>query len=171
MRLALDGYNVIAALTGEPLGLLDLEHEREELNHLLADYRKQSRNRLTVVYDGAYAASGEPRSYSEKGVEIRFSRAGQTADSYLINLARQYGSGLTLVSADREIIRAAESCGAVVLPTADFIDRLLAVLQNSGEHGEEEEEAKAPRHITRKKGNPNKLSKKLRRRDKRLRSM
>ncbi|HDS15495.1 MAG TPA: hypothetical protein ENN66_02560 [Proteobacteria bacterium] len=171
MRIALDGYNVIATLTGTALDFLDLEKEREELNQLLADYRRASSNRLTVVYDGAFAGSGEPRSAAAGGVEIRFSRAGQNADQYLINLARQYGSGLTIVSSDREIARAAEGFGAVVLATADFIGVLLATLQTTVDLDEDEPTGKAKRHLTRKQGNPKRLGKSQRRRKKRLQAL
>lgn len=171
MWLALDGYNVIAVMTGEALGLLDLEAEREELNRLLVQYRKQSKNRLTVVYDGGRSVSGEPRNYSESGVKITFSTSGQSADQVLIRMAHQYGSGLTVVSSDREVARESERNGAIVLESGEFVQRLLMALNSDEEFGEAGAEDKNKRHLTRKKGNPNRLSKKERRRNQRLQSM
>lgn len=171
MWLAIDGYNVIAVLTGEPLARLDLEAEREEFNQLLISYRKISKNRLTVVYDGGRVFSGEPRNYSEGGVKINFSTAGQSADQVLIRMAHQFGSGLTIVSSDREVARESEKFGAVVLESGEFVQRLLLELSDDEGLEGEEESLKSQRHLTRKKGNPNRLSKKERQRSRRLQLM
>ncbi len=172
MWLVIDGYNVISALTGEPLARLDIESEREQLNQLLVQYRSISKNRVTVVYDGGQVSSGEPRQYSEKGVKIIFSSLGRSADQVLIQMARQYGSGLTVVTSDREVAERSQSSGAVVLDSGDFCQRLLMVL-DGGEEGfdEAEPETRQRRHLTEKKGNPRKLSKKERQRNRRLDSL
>lgn len=171
MWLAIDGYNVIAALTGESLGRLDLEVERDELNQLLVRYRSISRHRLTVVYDGGQISSGEPRRYSDKGVEIVFSPLGRNADQVLIQMARRYGSGLTVVTSDREVVEGSEKSGAVALESGEFCQRLLMTL--GGEDGLDEDEPVTAqrRHLTEKKGNPRKLSKKERQRNRRLGSV
>ena len=171
MWLAIDGYNVIAALTGEPLALLDLETEREEFCQLLVRYRSVSKNRLTVVYDGGRAFCVEPSNYSESGVKVVFSTSGQSADQLLIRMAHQYGSGLTVVSSDREVARESEKSSAIVIDSGEFVQRLLLAL--SGDEGEDDDAltTKSPRHLTRKKGNPNRLSKKDRRRNQRLKLM
>jgi len=171
MWLALDGYNVIAAMTGEALGMLDLEAEREELNQLLVQYRKLSKNRLTIVYDGGRSVSGEPHNYSESGVKVTFSNSGRSADQVLIRMAHQYGSGLTIVTSDREVARESERNGAIVLESGEFVQRLLLALSSEDDFSEVESAGKNQRHLTRKKGNPNRLSKKERRRSQRLKSM
>jgi len=171
MWLAIDGYNVIAALTGEALGRLDLEGEREEFNQLLVRYKSLSKNRVTVVYDGGRALGGEPRNYSESGVKINFSTSGQTADQQLIRMAHQHGSGLTVVSSDREVARESEKSGAVVLASTEFVQRVLLLLSGDEVGEDESPEVKSQRYLTRKKGNPNRLSKKERRRNRRLQSM
>ncbi len=171
MWLAIDGYNVIAAMTGEALSRLDLESEREEFNQLLVRYRSLSKNRVTVVYDGGQVCGGEARNYSEGGVKISFSSSGQTADQKLIQMARRHGSGLTVVSSDREVVVGSEKSGAIVLDSSEFVQRMLLLLSGD-ELGEDEgDTARSQRHLTRKKGNPNRLSKKERRRNRRLQSM
>ncbi len=171
MWLAIDGYNVIAALTGEALARLDIEYEREEFNQLLVRYRGLSKNRITVVYDGGRALGSEPRNYSESGVKITFSASGQTADQLLVRMAHQYGSGLTVVSSDREVARESEKSGAVVLESGEFVQRMLLALGGDEAGDDEIPDARSQRHLTRKKGNPNRLSKKERRRSQRLQSM
>ena len=172
MWLAIDGYNVIAALTGEPLAQLDLEAERDELNQLLVRYRILSRHRLTVVYDGGQVSSGEPRSYSDRGVKIVFSSLGRNADQVLIQMARRYGSGLTVVTSDREVIERSESSGAVALDSGEFCQRLLMALADGGDSLDEDEPAAGRRRrLTEKKGNPRRRSKKERQRNRRLDSV
>ena len=172
MWLAIDGYNVIAELTGEPLARLDLEAERDQLNQLLVRYRHLSRHRLTVVYDGGQVSSGEPRQYSEKGVKVVFSSMGRNADQVLIQMARQYGSGLTVVTSDREVTERSESSGAVVLASGEFCQRLLMALDSCEDSLDEDEPvAGQRRHLTEKKGNPRRRSKKERQRNRRLDSV
>ncbi|MCD6534867.1 MAG: NYN domain-containing protein [Deltaproteobacteria bacterium] len=172
MWLAIDGYNVVAEMSGEPLAQLDLEVERDQLNQLLFQYRSLSKHRVTVVYDGGRAGSGEPRQYSEKGVKVVFSSLGRSADQVLIQMARQYGSGLTVVTSDREVAEHSERSGAVVLASGEFCQRLLMVLDGC-EEGQDEDESVAGsrRHLTEKKGNPRRRSKKERQRNRRLDSV
>ncbi len=172
MWLAIDGYNVIAALTGESLDRLDIESEREELNQLLIQYRSVSKHRVTVVYDGGQISSGEPRQYSEKGIKVLFSSLGRSADQVLIQMARQYGSGLTVVTSDREVAERSESRGAVVLASGEFCQHLLMALDGSEESLDDDKPvAGQRRHLTEKKGNPHKRSKKERQRNRRLGSL
>ncbi|MCK5541005.1 MAG: NYN domain-containing protein [Deltaproteobacteria bacterium] len=172
MWLAIDGYNVIAEMTGEPLNRLDLEAERDQLNQLLFQYRSLSKHRLTVVYDGGRISSGEPRQYSEKGVKVLFSSLGRNADQVLIQMAKQYGSGLTVVTSDREVAERSENCGAVVLASGEFCQRLLMALDGSDDNPDEDEPITTQRrHLTEKKGNPHRLSKKERQRNRRLDSV
>ena len=172
MWLAIDGYNLIAALTGEALGRLDLEAEREQLLELLADYRALSKHRLSVVFDGGARATGESRRERFRGVEVIFSQLGRNADQLLVEMARRYGSGLTVVTEDREVILSCERFGAVTLASGEFWQRLLLVVMGEDE-GLEEEGVRSGggRHLTRKKGNPKKRGRKERRRSRRLDSL
>ena len=170
MWLAIDGYNLIAALTGEPLERLDLEYERGELNRLLIDYRGNSRHRVSVVYDGGGLPGGS-RTSREQGLEIVFSPLDRKADQVLVEMARRYGSGLTVVTSDREVVRLCEESGAVVLATEQFWQRLQLTVF-AGDAGDEDDEKRLDRrHLTRKKGNPRRRGKKERRRDRRLESL
>jgi len=172
MRLAIDGYNLIAALTGEALEYLDLEAERESLLELLADYRALSRHHLSVVFDGGGRATGQSRRGRVRGVEVIFSPLGRTADQLLVELAGRFGSGLTVVTSDREVRNACESSGAVTLASAEFWQRLLAVVMGADEGADEETAGRSSgRHLTRKKGNPKKRGRKERRRGRRLDSL
>jgi predicted RNA-binding protein with PIN domain len=174
MWLAIDGYNLIAALTGEALEYLDLEAERENLLGLLADYRALSRHRLSLVFDGGARASGGSRRERIRGVEVIFSPLGRTADQLLVEMAARYGSGLTVVTSDREVAAACERSGAVTLASAEFWQRLLLAVMGEDEADDEEAGRGGPasgRHLTRKKGNPKKRGRKERRRSRRLDSL
>ena len=172
MWLAIDGYNVIAEMTGESLARLDLEAERDQLNQLLFQYRGLSKHRVTVVYDGGRISSGEPRQYSEKGVKVVFSSLGRNADQVLIQMARQYGSGLTVVTSDRQVAECSGNSGAVTLTSGEFCQRLLMALEESDDSLDGDEPmAGQRRHLTEKKGNPHRRSKKERQRNRRLDSV
>ncbi len=172
MWLAIDGYNLIAALTGEKLEHLDLEAERENLLELLADYRALSRHRLSVVFDGGARASGERRRERVRGVEVIFSPLGRSADQVLVEMAGRYGSGLTVVTSDREVREGCESSAAVTLAAAEFWQRLLLTVMGEDDTAEEEAASRlSGRHLTRKRGNPKKRGRKERRRNRRLDSL
>jgi predicted RNA-binding protein with PIN domain len=168
MWLVIDGYNLIAALNGEPLALLDLEAERESLLSLLAEYRGLSQHRLTVIFDGGQAC-GNPRRQRYQGVEVVYSPLGRLADQVLVEFAHRHGSGITVVTSDREVASQSEGFGAVTLASDLFWSRLLSSLAAGGDGVEDEDEGRnAGRHLTRKKGNPRKLSRRERQRRKRL---
>jgi len=80
MRIAIDGYNLIAAIAGSSLNLLDLEAERESLIGMLADYRSCRRHVVEVVFDGWQVAGGGVRSGQQQGIKIVFSPLGMKAD-------------------------------------------------------------------------------------------
>lgn len=87
-------------------------------------------------------------------------------------MARQYGSGLTVVTSDREVAEGSQNSGAVVLSSGEFCQRLLMVLDGCADGDDDAEpETKQRRHLTEKKGNPRKLSKKERQRNRRLDSL
>ncbi|MBN2231212.1 MAG: NYN domain-containing protein [Deltaproteobacteria bacterium] len=175
MRLSIDGYNLIARVGGRSLDRLDLEAEREGMLDFLAAYREASRHLVTVVFDGGRAPGGGERQSRHRGVRVHFSPLGVSADTVLVRQARQFGSGLTVVTDDREVARQAESAGAVVLGSEEFYHEAeLAVSMYGGGDvpgaADPEAEAVERRLDTRKKGNPRRLSRREREHERRLES-
>jgi predicted RNA-binding protein with PIN domain len=79
--LIVDGYNV---LSGWPeLALLksqSLEHARDKLVEYLANYKAYTGIHIIVVFDGRYVKGSSGSRSSAGGIEIVFSREGETAD-------------------------------------------------------------------------------------------
>jgi predicted RNA-binding protein with PIN domain len=154
MRWLVDGYNVIRRdpelKTREQVSL---EAGRQALCVLLVDVARRSEDTFTVVFDGAEAGG---RGGGGSGVTVIFSSARESADHVLSRMAREGGA---VVSNDREVRRAADRAGAVVVTTDQFLARLdqaraLPAEAAADDDGEEE----APRGP--RKGNPRRLSKK-----------
>jgi predicted RNA-binding protein with PIN domain len=172
MHLIIDGYNLLGAL-GRVHGSKGQHSEmaRESLLQDLTAYRHRKGHPMTVVFDGW--RQGHPVEHREHraGVQIIYSRRGETADQVIQRLAREYGADCAIVSSDHEIVNAARSQGAFVLGAREFAGKLRGVAFSSGavphkELDTGEEACERPRQG--KKGNPRKLPKSRRQRDRRL---
>jgi predicted RNA-binding protein with PIN domain len=151
MRWLVDGYNVIRRdpdLRGaEAQGL---ERARAALLRLVRVAAERSGDRFTVVFDGAPRAAPPPATGR---IEVRFSRAPETADDVLVADARRLGDGAIVVTSDRTVQDAARRAGA----TAVTAEAFLAALDQAPvdeESGADEDDTPAS-----KRGNPRRLSK------------
>ena len=156
MRWLVDGYNVIRRAPE----LISREREsleagRQALCALLVEVARASEDTFTVVFDGAQAGG---RAGGGSGVTVIFSSARESADRVLSRMARDGGA---VVSNDREVRRAAERAGALVITTDQFLARLdqgspvPPDAKADEKDGDESEPSRGPR-----KGNPRRLSKK-----------
>ena len=163
MEIIIDGYNLIGSTYG--LGA-DLEHRRNWLVQRLSLYQEMRGHRIIVVFDGWN--SGSIREMSEQpkqGLRVVFSRHGEKADSVVVRLARENGSGSVVVSSDREVRRAVAKFGAAAI-YADEFGEILRNLELISEFGEYQ---RVPRSS--KQGNPNRLSKVARKRLEKLKKL
>jgi hypothetical protein len=158
MHLIIDGYNVLA-LRGGLSG--DLEARREALLQQLAGYRTIKQHPITVVFDGWRQGLGAERHEHRAGVSVIYSKRGERADQVIGRLAAQYGADCTVVSGDQEVARTARAEAASVLSASEFAARLQRA-QRSDAGEAERDDAPVRRE---KKGNPRKLPKAQRRRD------
>lgn len=157
MRWLVDGYNVIRrAPELKSREQESLEAGRQALCALLAEVARVSRDTFTVVFDGVEAGG---RAAGGAGVTIVFSSARESADRVLAHMAREGGA---VVSNDREVRKAAERAGAIVITTDQFLARIhqprsvpLEGPAPEQEKDDEDEPTPGPR-----KGNPRRLSKK-----------
>ncbi len=174
MRIAVDGYNLIAAVAGSSLDVLDLEAERESLIALLADYRSCRRHMIELVFDGWRAAGSGGRSSQQRGVKVVFSPLGLKADQVLLRLAEKYGAGLTVVTDDSELRHRVQRHHAVTLGSLEFYGQVMTALMAS-EKGLEPADDEPAEHrqgkSTKKKGNPRRLSRKERQKARRMKSL
>ena len=161
IHLVIDGYNLLG-VRGGLRG--DIEARREGLIRELAGYRQRKGYPLTVVFDGW--RSGHPTEHGEwrEGIEVIFSRQGETADTVIKRLAAKYGNACAIVSSDREVAGFARAQGGTIITFGDFESRL----HSSGarpiarkQAADDEEDDRAQRD-SKKKGNPKKLPKSVR---------
>jgi predicted RNA-binding protein with PIN domain len=162
MEIIIDGYNLIGSdrgLTGE------LEHQRNWLVQRLSIYQEIKGHNVGLVFDGWKSGSLDEVSEIKQGIQIVFSRQGEKADSVIVRLARQKGSGCVVVTSDREVRRAVEKFGAAAIYAGQF-SQVLRNLELSSEA-----DSHADRDRSNKKGNPSRLGKKERKRLGRLKKL
>jgi uncharacterized protein len=151
VHLLIDGYNfarrgVLARLFDSS----DLETGRRLLLERLSEYKKTRRMRITVVFDGTSGISLSREKDLYKGIEVVYSRQGETADEVIIGVLRRRPPGLMVVTSDRAIIDEAKRHGITFVTP----DRLDASIDGGGdEEGPERED---------KRGNPRKAPKSVR---------
>ena len=169
IHIIIDGYNLIrqspelAAMDRQ-----DLQLGRDGLVSLLAAYKKVKAHKITVVFDGADASALYGSRDRAKGIAIRYSHGGESADDVIRRMARREGDKALVVSSDREVMAAAEAAGATVLDSAAFEERLF-MARYFAVKGEGEEAASAEWvPTTRKKGPSRRLPKRKRKARKRI---
>ncbi|NUU24373.1 MAG: RNA-binding protein [Streptomycetaceae bacterium] len=120
-HLVIDGYNVTK--TGYPT--LALSEQRVRLLGGLAVIAAQTGCEITCVFDGAQLDApvllAPPR-----GVRVRFSKAGETADELIRRLVRAEPPGrpVIVVSSDREVADGVRRAGARPVPSTMLLRRL-----------------------------------------------
>lgn len=174
MNLLIDGYNLIPAIP-ELRRLLhqDLEAGREGLIKLLQAYKKSApdTHSIMVIFDGKGGAGAPEREKKTGGIAVRFSR-GEIADNLILRLLRKEKRGAVLVTSDRALGEAAAEHASAVIRTGEFTDRLLqAQFMDEEDRGGEEGPSPRQRLSTKKKGNPRKLSKKDRQKQRTLKKL
>ncbi|WP_122629376.1 NYN domain-containing protein [Lucifera butyrica] len=83
-RLIVDGYNVINAWP-ELIALKNenLEHARDKLTDMLASYGAYKDFKVTLVFDAHAVPGGHCAEETASGVDVIYTKEGETADSYI----------------------------------------------------------------------------------------
>ncbi len=163
MHILIDGYNLIRqSNTFSPFDLQDIQLGREALIDALCEYKKVKRHRITVVFDGTDAVGLGQHRDRLKGIEIRFSRGGETADAVIKRMAARDGQKLLVVSSDRDVAQFSASRGATTINSREFENRLALAAPSQGLF-EDDDDDTGWIPTTKKKGPSRRLSKKDRR--------
>src|SRR5574337_524698 len=114
MWIVVDGYNLIRRLPElRECEREGLEEGRAALLRMLVAYRRgRGHHRITAVVDGQGGPAGPAGAGRTAGIDVRFSRAGETADGLIVRLAQEGRAGVLVISSDREVARAAAAAGA-----------------------------------------------------------
>jgi uncharacterized protein len=170
MHVIIDGYNLLA-LTSRPGTGRDSEMARESLLRQLAAYRHRKGHALTVVFDGWQRGQPIEGREHRAGVQVIYSKRGERADQVIERLAQEYGAECAVVTSDHEVIRAAQAQGALIMKAPQFAHKLQAESSSERPMPHKElavDEHDLPQRGPEKKGNPRKLPKALRRRNRQL---
>jgi hypothetical protein len=114
--LLVDGYNVTR--THRPQ--LDLEAQRSWLILRLGELAARNKVRPQIVFDGQHSGGARPAS-AWRGVAVRFTAAGITADDELVLDVEATDEPVTVVTDDRELTRRLRAGGADVIGTRAFL--------------------------------------------------
>lgn len=121
MLYLIDGHNLIPFVRG--LNLQQMDDEMRLLN-ILQGFARENRARLEVFFDGA--APGWAGSRTFGSITAHFVVRGNTADEAIRRRLDQLpqGSGVTVVSADRQVQAEARNHRAEVIPSGIFAKSL-----------------------------------------------
>lgn len=148
----------------------DIELGREALLEALAEYKRKKSHRITVVFDAAEAPSFIRKNDKIRGISVKFSRPGESADSVIKHMAAQLGQKALVVSSDREITDYASRWGAGIIGSPDFEMKIsLAACDETG--GREVDDTTGWSFTTKKKGPGRRLPKHQRRNLSRIRKL
>ncbi len=159
IHLIIDGYNLLG-VRGGLRG--DVEAKREQLIRDLAGYRQRKGHPVTVVFDGWRSGHPVERAEWREGLEVVYSKKGEQADAVIKRLAEKYGSDCAVVSSDHEIGNFARVHGCMVITSGDFETRLQVSGARPFARKQEADEEEPVRRDPKKKGNPKKLPKAIR---------
>jgi predicted RNA-binding protein with PIN domain len=163
MEIIIDGYNLI----GSDQGLRgDLEHKRNWLIQRLSLYHRTKGFNVIVVFDGWRAGLMDEVEEKKGDVTVIYSRQGEKADSVIVRVARQKGSGCVVVSSDREVRTAVERFGATAIYAGEF-----AGIMRNLDHQLNDAQSDSVDDGRFKKGNPRQLSKAERKRREKLKKL
>lgn len=163
IHIIIDGYNLIRQSNSfSDFDRQDIQLGREALLDTLSAYQRIKPHKITVVFDGTNAPGFSHNSIQIKGIKVKFSRTGESADSVIKNMASREREKALVVSSDLDIVNFATFRGAATISSAEFEERIAqAVYMGETGIGNKDEGVGVP--TTKKKGPSRRLSKRKRR--------
>lgn len=167
-HLIIDGYNLlgVSGLMG-PTGFQDGEAIRESLLKDLSRYHQRMGHPVTVVFDAWRQIGGVQRQEHRAGVTVIFSRQGEQADQVIQKMVRNFKGACVVVSSDHEVVNTARAHGAMVITSQEFWPKLRPQPPQPVSRSAvktQDEEMDSMKNRSKKKGNPRKLPKAMRKR-------
>jgi len=157
IHIIIDGYNYIGRTGRSGIhGGASLDGLRRALLEKLVGYKKHRGAKITVVFDAYNIFSPGRQRENFKGIDVIYSKKGETADDVIIGFIGAKKAGMAVVSSDRAIIDEAKRHGVPFITPG----RLEEMMAGSYE-GKDEDDGGETRKID-KKGNPRRLPKRLR---------
>lgn len=147
----------------------DMQLGREALLEDLATYKKKTAHRITVVFDAADAPSFMQHQDRVKGISVKFSNPGETADTMIKRMSRQFREKALVVSSDRDVAHGSAQNGAATIGSPEFEEKMSRTVYQDGPW--DENTASGWKPTTKKKGPSRRLPKKTRKNLSKLRKL
>ena len=154
IHIVIDGYNLIRQ--SKRLSAIErssLQEGREALLDGLSRYRRVKNYPMTVVFDGTHADNLIQARTRYKGINVLFSRPGESADTVIKRLVRRERERAVVVSSDREVADFSTQQGAATIGSVEFEGKMkTATLADVTPADSNEGEKRGWRPTTKKKG-------------------
>ena len=162
--LLVDGYNLLGSVKE------NMEKERCDLIHKLSVYCRERTHYAILVFDGWKNGLPVETKDSIGRVTVIYSKLSEKADNVIKRIIARKQKEWIVVSSDREIINTALKHGCLYLTSGDFYSRMASpdIIDDPYCFVEEEEMTDIK---GKKKGNPRKLSKKERKRQRAIKKL
>jgi predicted RNA-binding protein with PIN domain len=110
--LIVDGYNLLHL---SDIDTTDMSYARERLIDDLAAYQAYADKKVIAVFDGYRKQDNEGSSYKTGGLEVVYTRTGQTADAYIEKLVHdlKQSYAITVATSDALIQNSIFAQGAM----------------------------------------------------------
>ena len=135
--LIVDGYNIINSWS-ELVSLKkgSYAHAREKLVEILSDYRGFSKNSIVVVFDAHKVKGGVQVSERIDGVEVIYTKEGQTADNLIERIVSDLPKEKIVGVATSDWVeqRIILGKGAYRLTPRDLYERIADVKDEKGKY-------------------------------------
>jgi uncharacterized protein len=170
VHIIIDGYNLIRQSASlKEIDQNDLQLGREALIDRVSAYKRFKGHQITVVFDGSPEFSHFGSAQQEKGIQIKFSKYGETADTVIKRMASREREKALVVSSDHDVARFCASTGATVINSDEFEKKIeFAAIMNVKGETPDSGNVNGWAATTKKKGQGKKLPKKMRRNQKKL---
>ena len=130
-RLLIDGYNVIFAWDDlKALAAESLDLARSRLIEMLVNYQAYTQREVALIFDAYRVSGGRGEREDQGGLHIAYTRAGESADMYIEQLAHDIGrnESVRVVTSDSLIRLSALRAGVLRTSSREFRGELDAVL-------------------------------------------
>lgn len=126
LHIIIDGYNLIRRSNNlSSFDHMDIQTGREALIDTLVSYNRLKHHDITVVFDGINAPLFSQNNDKIKGIHIRFSHNGESADSVIKRMAAEEREKALIVSSDMDIVKFSATQGAATISSSKFEEKMI----------------------------------------------
>ncbi len=171
-KVIIDGYNLLHVSSKLSVRREELlENARSRLIENLSHYKSQKNVSITIVFDGWKGGMPTQSQEISKGIKIIYSKLGEKADEVIKRMIVDSSKEIVVVSSDREIRGFAEKYNIVSISSLEFEKKIEMASFYQMKGYDEEEDYEERKISTKKRGNPNRLSKAERKRKVKIKNL